>query len=88
MNNTLYAEIRNLIQSNQLQSTFTSRELKKVGKFLEFADTTLATYPANMSMSHPNAEYDHGVGKHVQYGSKPYFYRVGKVGKAFLYQLV
>ena len=77
MNNTLYAEIRNLIQSNQLQSTFTSRELKKVGKFLDFADTHIATYPANMSISHPDSEQDYGTGRHVQNGSKPYFFRVG-----------
>ena len=87
MKYTLYNEICNLIQSNQLQSTFTSSELKKVGKFLGFADTSLGTYVANMSISHPASEQDYGTGKHVQKGSKPYFFRVGSVGKAFLYQL-
>jgi len=87
MNNTLYNEIRKLIQTNQLPSTFTSKELKRVGKFLDFADTHIATYPANMSVSHPDFEQDYGTGKHVQYGSTPYFYRVGRVGRAYLYQL-
>ena len=88
MNNTLHNAIRNLIQSNQLPSAFTSKELKKVGKVLDFADSHVGTYPANMSVSHPDSKQDYGTGKHVQYGTKPYFYRVGKAGKAFLYQLV
>ena len=88
MNNTLYNEICNLIQSNQLPSTFTSQELKKFGKFLVFADTHIETYPANMSISHPDSEHDYGIGHHVEHkGLKPYFYRVGKVGTALLYQL-
>ena len=89
-NKTLIESIKSLI-NNGLDEEFTSTDILKLRKtelLKRFEQSSLQTYAANASISHPDAG-DLGIGIPVSRGLQtPYFWRIRKEGRSLVFKLI